>query len=340
MSTDLDVALNEIAEAAGRASRLAPDETDALAVVQRITARVRRRRALQAVSGAAAAAAALGAVGLSAGLLGPSPSLPAARPGAEPGSCGSDVGTLPAADASVGTMVGVPSDDGRGGFSSSPPLGTWGGSEVPIMLTDVVQGRDVNPLPTDTRALLARDGVVVSTSTLRSDLRDVVPGAGSEQVDGSEQWETGTSVLSLGRCDDGRRLPPGDYDLWVLHVRSGMPARTDGPWTLTVAEPLEQIPAPAGLPQEVPLAGGTIASVQDGTATTDDGWVVEVEAPGDDRLAVAAALLDHDPASGRVPVTGPLTRTLGGHVVTVWQSTLPDGAPSLVYRVVPLDVAG
>lgn len=341
MSTYLDDALQEIADAAGRASRLAaPDDTDAVAVVQRITARVRRRRALHAGAGAAAAAGAVGAVGLGAGLLAPGPSLPAARPDAAPGTCGSDVGRLPAADGTVETMVGVPSGDGLAAFTSGSHLGTWGGSETPLTLTDVVQGDDVHTLPTDTRALLVRDDVVVSTSTLTSDLRTVVPGAPLGQDDEETRWGTDGSQLSLGRCDDGRRLPEGDYDLWVLHLRSGEPTRADGPWTITVGERLARIPGPAGFPQDVPLVGGTITSVQEGTATTSTGWVVEVEAPGDDRLSVAAAVLDDDTTAAGAPVTGPLTRTIGEHVVTVWQSTLPDGVPSLVYRVVPLEVAG
>src|SRR5699024_10660992 len=95
MSTRLDLALQELAEAAGATSGFGdPDTSDTVQTVSRLAARVRRRRAVRTARTTAVAASAAGAVALVAPQL-TREVTPAGDPDAAPGTCGSAVTRIP-----------------------------------------------------------------------------------------------------------------------------------------------------------------------------------------------------------------------------------------------------
>ncbi|GEL96815.1 hypothetical protein [Cellulomonas terrae] len=113
-----------------------------------LTGRIRRRRTVRAGVRGGVAVGAVGAVALGAVYVGgrqPSSVLPAARADAEPGTCASDIGLLPAAD--PGRVGLLPSTDGswyQDEPSAIPPQGTDLGTLVGRFMSPVLV-RELSP---------------------------------------------------------------------------------------------------------------------------------------------------------------------------------------------------
>ncbi|WP_136519086.1 hypothetical protein [Cellulomonas telluris] len=356
MSTRLDLALTEIADAAGRATALVePADPTATLTVHRIAARVRRRRAVRAGAAGAVAASAAGA----AALVGPglaSGPVVAARPDAAPGTCGSSVARLPAPDARLAELHVASVSQFEQTPSGSEHLGSWGGTSAVLLAWRgadqdvpahelVLPDAETAPLT----AVLEQDGVVVAVSPASADLVDTdpwyepEPGTTVERflpegVDQDEAVVTHRLTVGLTRCDDpGARLPAGDYGLLLLdRAGSGSTVRAaTAAGTLAVARPAGAPPTglPAGFPGSVPLAGGELVSVRQ----PDPGrWVVQLDRPEEDALGEAEALLrevagdpGHDPGEDGAW----FRHERDGWRVQVLRGQAPSGRPTLTYLV-------
>lgn len=319
MSTRLDLALREVADAAGAGSSLADaDAPGTTALVDSLTARVRRRRAVRTATTGAVAASVVAAVALVVPQL-TREVTPAGDPDADPGACRSGVQTLPAGErdtleVALGhrvrhgvAQVAVP--------GAGEDLGTWQGRSADVMVS-VATIPDAGVGTTRLRLLVTQDDVVVATtdevlsltSTTTSRVREtfLVPSdPDAEDVDVypledvGEWWDaqdvaTGAPraaqgvTLHLAGCRGQGLLPAGPYEVWATTVDSvGVARGASGPWDLTVAEgEPEARTLPDGFP-DVPLVKGRLVTAHRHGA----GWAAEVVAPGTDRAEQATDLL-------------------------------------------------
>lgn len=357
MSTRLDRALHELADAAASDATLGGSDAQATTVtVRRLAAQVRRRRAARATGSAAVAACAAGAVAV----VWPQLSLdvaPAGDPDAPAGTCRSNVETLPVGLANVLSLdLGLVGPDGdtrvdpaRAGYG----LGTWQGGTADLQVR-VTQLPQTAAGPTRLRLLVSRDDVVLATDDTRlagvsvpSDevAREefgltVGPGTSTETVHplagGDEHWwQTSTSSdgelivsqsmsLPLDACDGSGPLPAGTYQVWATTVDAEGDARgAAGPWDLVVAEEVDDVhELPDGFP-DVPLVDGRLVAAH----RHGDGWAAEVVTPGEDRVDVATLLLET--VGERADGTGPggvlTSRPAPGTVVVTREGTALTG---------------
>ncbi|UZN02426.1 hypothetical protein [Cellulomonas sp. S1-8] len=324
MSTRLHLALRDVADAAGDTTAFGdPDDGATTLTVQRLAARVRRRRAVRGAGTAGVAASAVGAVALAGPYLTTQEISPAADPDAAPGTCRSSVATLPTGPSDVLSVeLGYVAANGTSGVDAARAgigLGTWQGgvadlqvavSQLPVGMTD----------PSRLRLLVSQDDVVLGSAQYRLDttitsvpnvLRHEVglaePWAGTDpravyglEPEGDVWWDTlpdeqGTIdvaqrvPLDLVACDGSGGLPLGEYDVWVTTVDSLGAARgSAGPWALTVASDVPTATdLPDGFPRTVPLVDGRVVAAH----RHGDGWAAEVVTLGDDRARLAADLL-------------------------------------------------
>ncbi|MFC8192923.1 hypothetical protein ACFUMH_14790 [Cellulomonas sp. NPDC057328] len=335
MSTRLDQALAEIADAAGHASRLAaPGDATATATVHRITARVRRRRAARATAGGAVAASAVGAVAL----VGPTlqGSVVASRPEAPLGTCGSSLADVrPDPSSDVVLRVFPAGAAGVAGGPAGSDLGTWAGDVVAVEVEEQVEPGDGRAPAEAALDLLVTDGdVVVGTVGTSVDrLVDYGHALDGDASAPARAWAAGGVEVPLEDCDAGDRLPAGPYTVWTLRTpEDGAPELT-GPWPIDVAPaPREVGDLPQDFPRDLPVVGDRIVSVGPHGA----GWGIEVTAQGEDRAAVAAlTLLDAGAVGRNVNLGDDVLRTPSGWDVVVHASTSPDGEESVVYVVQP-----
>ena len=373
MSTRLDLALHEIADAAGDATSFGA--TTGPATVQRLAGRVRRRRAARAATTAAVAAGTVGAVAL----LGPQLALdvvPAADPHAAPGTCASSVTTLPTDGEDV-LDVELGYRNATGASSVHPAtgagLGTWQGgtADLRVAVTQVPAGTTT---PSRLRLLVAQDDVVVGTAqeplaatptttaaVLRTRLPDLDPATATddrpvhglvptadvtwEALDGPDGTVRAVQAvaLDLAACDGTGPLTAGTYDVWATTVDSqGTVRGSSGPWQVTVAPDTPTVDElPEDFPGRVRLVDGRLVAAH----RQGDGWTAEVVTPGDDRVDVAAELLERvatrtDDAGELLgpPFGEPLWGVgveVPGWSVRIIATQAADGEPSVVYVLTP-----
>jgi len=329
LSTRLDLALQELADAAGATSGFGdPDTSTTVQTVARLTARVRRRRTVRGAGTAAVAASAAGAVALVAPQLTRDVS-PAGDPDAAPGTCRSSVTKLPSGPrdplgvelghrAGGGVPVVAPAGAGE-------DLGTWQGRSADLVV-NVSQIPDAGVGATRLRFLVTQEGVVkgltqgplsvTPTSTdevLRTHLATPAP-ATTEDLpvypleDAGHRWqiaETSTGVqrvaqsaaLGFTACDGTGKLPSGTYQVYATIADSVGTARgSAGPWDVEIAQDDEATShdLPDGFPADVPLIPGRLVSAdQHGS-----GWTVEIATPGNDRATIATTMLAHEGLRG------------------------------------------
>lgn len=376
MSTRLDLALREVADAAGAGSSLADaDAPGTTALVDSLTARVRRRRAVRTATTGAVAASVVAAVALVVPQL-TREVTPAGDPDAHPGECRSGVQTLPAGERDTLDVVlghrlelGVAQVAAPG---AGEDLGTWQGRSADLMVS-VSAIPDAGVGTTRLRLLVTQDDVVVGTSnellsltpTTTSQVREQVFGypaaeAGADEdlyplEDVDEWWDarevgadagTGTPRaaqgvrLGLAGCRGSGPLPAGTYQVWATTVDSVGTARgAAGPWDLTIAAgDTETYALPDGFP-DVPLVRGRLVTAHRHGA----GWAAEIVTPGADRARAATDLLVAEAlrVTGTDPTTDSSVRLTGagvglpGWTVQAVASQTPDGDPSVVYILTP-----
>jgi hypothetical protein len=366
MSTRLDLALHEIAEAVGGASAFG-DATapHTVATVRRLTGRVRRRRAVRGVGTAAVAASAAGAVVI----VGPLAERPV--PATSGAACGS-VLDLPTTTGPAGFTIRADTTGAR--LDDGGSFGTRQGEQLAVQVeidvddaTPMTDGapapEQVAPLPTAPELLITDDDVVVTESVLAPATVAGSDGGGPgtwsatdgpATTAGGATWHAtaGNGHVSVGwsdlvdlvSCTTGEALTPGAYEVWASRIGDDGRTRTVGPFDLTLVaeQPAVTSSLPADFPSEVPLVGGRLGAV----ARAGGAWTVEVETPGDDRAEVARALLDRAATrqvDGFGGSTSEVTTTpdgglvVGRWAVTVAASTTADGSPSVVYRLTPQD---
>ena len=358
MSTRLDLALQEIADAAGDATAFGDDTAaSTVATVRRLTGRVRRRRAVRGAGTAAVAASAAGAVVLVGPQLTVDPT-----PAVAPGACGTTFtgagGDAGDAGFTIGVDTGdVPVPDGSTSF------GTWQGRalevsvKIDVPLPEGATPDDTGTVPVEQPAspdlVLTRDDVVVAETVLDPPL--VADQAGSawgasaegapvplvgQQVEDGELSLVWASSVDVVACDTGGTLPSGDYEVWATHAGPDGVERVVGPYDLTLAPEQPSVAAslPADFPSGVPLVGGRLVS-----ATRDGGrWTVEVATPTTDRQRVAQSLLSGAAlrtggASGQIRTAPDGGIVLDGWSVLVTPTTTSGGEPSVVYVLTPTD---
>ncbi len=327
MSTRLDLALHDLADAAGDASTFGdPHALRTVATVSRLTGRVRRRRTARGAGTAAVAASAAGAVALVGPHLGTDVS-PAVDPDAAPGTCGSSLSALPLADDEDPTVEASAwmSEDGLGVLRDGG-LGAWQGATAELMAS-VTQTVVDGTAPAVAATLLLTDGdvvVAVADAAVPASAVTAAPvgtSAGEDQTtvvvdpgDGTVpevRWTTaggdGRSVASartvrlpLTSCA-GEPLPAGRYEVRgaaaVLGIADahGEPHLGSESWWIDIAKDQPPVTGlPDGFPTDVPLIGGRLVSAQ----RHGDGWAAEVATPGDDRLTVASDLVATVAVSG------------------------------------------
>jgi len=374
MSTRLDLALHELADAVSDTTTFGdPTSVGTGVTVHRIAASVRRRRAARHAGTAAVAASAVGAVALAGPRL-TTDGVPVAD--APPGTCRSALGLLPVAPGALDVTLGYIAADGSSTTTSGDgaTLGTWQGDTAQVhaqRLVDVAGDAPAQIAPEAVDLLVAQDGVVVATSPadvpdLRIDPLEAddpasafgfVEDAGTDGawygLLGDGRLEVGWSaLLDLTSCLTGDRLPAGTYDVWAAQESDGVVRRTAGPWSVTATAAQPAVTGlPDGFPAEVPLVGGRLVAAH----PHGSGWAAEIETPGDDRAALANALLTDAAAAGGSTSHGfaveesetlarALTYTytfdqdgvrLPGWTVRVVPSHTVDGAPSVVYVLRP-----
>ena len=374
MSTRLDLALQELADAAGATSGFGdPDTSTTVQTVARLTARVRRRRTVRGAGTAAVAASAVGAVAF----VGPRLTVdvaPAADPDAAPGTCRSSVTTLPSGqDDALDVWLGPLTYDYTGEVrAATADLGTWQSGTADLQVT-VFQVPEGTTGPTRLRLLLAQDDVVLGSGQAPLTTTPTTADAVIRSMTGTEPWGatedrpvyglesaddlwwtttqaregvTGVAqdmALDLTACDGSGPLDAGTYDVWATTVDSQGDARgSSGPWEVTVALQEPRVDdLPEDFPDHVRIIDGRLVTAHRHGA----GWAAEVVTHGDDRAKVAAHLLEQvalppsDETSllaetRNVPLGGSATHVRGWVVWTIPSQT-PDGEPSVVYVLIP-----
>lgn len=320
-----------------------------------VTARVRRRRRVRAGVHAGIGVAAAGAVALTANQLTQPTSLaglPAARPGAAAGECGSKIsefahpaqagaGLLPATATQPEDQQVVPPTGGDLGTS----IASW--LEVQVVEHTAVPQQQI-PEPStpdpDVRLYVVHDGTVVANDAAGAQR------AVSISYDPVQSTADSVIIQRLVSCaHDGARLPAATYQVYVGYGGSSpasAPVSVAGPWTLTVAHPRALTGLPHGFPRALPLIGGRIESAR---ALTGGGWVVNVATDATDATTAAGELLASVATDAATWLTTPYGRTVdatasdvpveladgSSWTVQVKPNRTYDGDPLLSYVVTP-----
>lgn len=335
MSTRLDLALHDLADAAADTSRFGdPDTSATVLTVHRLAARVRRRRAARAAGTAAVAASVAGAVALVVPQL-TRDVTPAGDPDADPGACRSAVSRIPSGPKDeLGVELGYQSmstpriDTAAAGQD----LGTWQGRSADLVVS-ISQIPEAGVGATRLRLVLTEDGVVVGAAqelmsltptttgeVLRTQLGDPVASTADQPEvypleETRDRWwqpavtSTGAvrvaqnTSLGFAACDGSGQLSPGTYQVYATTVDAVGTARgAAGPWDLEIAQddPTRHH-LPDGFPDEVPLIDGRLVTAHRHGA----GWAAEVVTPGQDRALVATRLLAEAARDGDDTATSP-----------------------------------
>jgi len=315
-----------------------------------LASRIRRRRVVRHGVRGAVATGAVGAVVLvgTRGTWDPDVRLPAADPGAAPGTCGSDIAALPQAGAAAGVEL-VWTLGSHTSESGPPPreLGSLFGRHlragvvVPPSAVGLSGGAAAQPLldePATTspgvQVLVTHDGTVVSIPKDPFGTFDLVD---DEQAMGFLRADL-TVCTDHGAGSDP--LPAGRYALYASYRDAATGDVTAaGPWSVSLEDGPGRLAAglPADFPDEVAVLDGRLATA----SREDDGWLVEVVVDALDSASAAETLLqDHGArANGKLRdglVAGMDLLDTRHWRVSVFSSTTPDGEPSVVYQIAPL----
>lgn len=363
--TDLARTLHDAVDGAGTTSLLghARPEGDAVGeVVGHLATRIRTRRAVRAGARAGVGLVTVGAIaafgGQIVGRRGADDLLPAAVPGAAPGTCGSSVATLVATGGPVRTASLAVVADGSSVVTADVPLGPFVGRHLPAYAslpteTDPSGGAATNvsgyPDGTTRTVVIARDDTVVAVLSASKDLALVLTdrqaGFAIPLGDGSAPNLATCATSGSAGGDD---LPAGSYRAYavVQHPDASVPggvARAVGapiPLTLLPTAP-RMSGLPDAFPADVPIIGGRLLEATQLDGSLASGWVVTVAVDGTDGFTRAVDALRgfsptwrtiSDPASPDDSVGA----TIGRWDVTVHSGLTTDGQSTVVYRLTPM----
>lgn len=361
MTTDLARTLRDAVDGASTTYLLghARPEADTVAdLVGHLAARIRRRRAVRAGARAGVGLVTVGAIaafgGQIVGRRGADDVLPAAVPGAAPGTCGSSVATLvPTGDAAVSATLSTAYDES--GTASDVPLSPLVGRHLPafVMLTgETVKKRSVGgvtPLPDGgTRdVVIVRGGTVVATLPATMDgMAHWTDQPGSVLRVGTES-EPNLVTCATSRSAGGEPLPAGSYTAYPvveyrdMSVPSGTARAVGAPILLTLLPPEPPLSGlPDAFPADVPIIGGRLLEASELDGTLASGWLVTVAVDGVDGVTRALdSLRGFAPRWQKISIpssaTDTVAATIGSWDVAAHAGLTDDGQSTVVYRLTP-----
>lgn len=369
MTIDLGRTLHDAVDGAGTTYLLghARPEADVVGdLVGHLAARIRTRRAVRAGARAGVGLVTVGAIaafgGQIVGRRGADDLLPAAVPGAAPGTCGSSVATLVPSGGAVPTASLAVAADGSGIVNADVPLGPFVGRNLPAyarLPSEPDPLRSVGADGSSTTAsypdgrtrsvVIARGDTVVAVLPASKDLQLiwVDQQAGSAIPVGNGSAPNLVTCATRGSAGGGDALPAGSYTAYPVveysdsSVPGGIVRAVGAPSPLTL---LPTAPAMSGLPDafpvDVPIIGGRLVEATELDGSLASGWVVTVAVDGTDGFTRAVdALRGFSPTwqTTGVPASGGDTAgaTVGRWDVAVHAGLTDDGQPTVMYRLTP-----
>ncbi|HEX5331798.1 MAG TPA: hypothetical protein VFW79_04070 [Cellulomonas sp.] len=364
MTIDLARTLHDAVDGTGTTYLLGhagPQQDTVAETVGHLATRIRTRRAVRAGTRAGVGLVTVGAIAAFGGQLvgrrGADDLLPAAVPGAAPGTCGSSVADLVATGGADWTASLVFVGNGSGLVAADVPLGPFVGRHLPAFsslptATDAAggAGATVSASPDGTtQIVVAHDGTVVAVLPVSQELPMVV----TDRQAGFALPVGGGSVPDLVTCATGRSaggedLPAGTYSAYTVaqHPDASVPggvARAVGariPLTLLpTAPPMSGLPA--AFPADVPIIGGRLVEATQLDGSLASGWIVTVAVDGTDGFTRAVDALDqYSPTWRAISSTASPDDSVGAIIgrwdVTVRSGLTADGQSTVIYRLTPM----
>jgi len=369
MTIDLGRTLHDVVDGACTTSLLghARPEGDAVGeVVGHLATRIRTRRAVRAGARAGVGLVTVGAIaafgGQVVGRRGTDDLLPAAVPGAAPGTCGSSVADLVATGAAVPTASLAVAADGSEIVNADVPLGPLVGRNLPAYVrlpgepdpvgSGGAAGSSTTTSSPDGRTrsvVIARGDTVVAVLPTSKDLQLV----GVDRQAGTAIPVGNGSAPNLVTCATsgsagGDELPAGSYTAYAVveHPDASVPggiARSvcaSTPLTLlATAPPMSGLPD--AFPVDVPIIGGRLVEATELDGSLASGWVVTVAVDGTDGFTRAVdALRGFSPTWQTISVPASpgdaVAATVGRWDVAVHSALTTDGQSTVVYRLTPM----
>lgn len=365
MTIDLARTLHDAVDGTGATFLLGhgrPDQDAVAETVGHLATRIRTRRAVRAGTRAGVGLVAVGAIAAFGGQLvgrrGADDLLPAAVPGAAPGTCGSSVADLVptggtdlsvelsrsaaydesgkrAADAGVlGPRVGR---DLAAIVKVSPSLGS--AADLPGVSVDA--GSTVYQSVIRPSVVVIHQGTVVAALVQASSVESRVQAPRQKPTALMAQVAAQLVTCATNRDPGGVALPAGSYEFYPV-VEYPDFTTTDGigravgaaiPVTLLPEVP-PLVGLPAGFPTDVTVIGGRLIEATHLDGTTASGWTATVAVDGVDGVTRAVAALGYWPASaGSTQLEAPTPD--GRWQVRVTDGVTSDGVATVVYRISP-----
>jgi len=362
MTIDLARTLHDAVDDAGTTHLLGhprPGQDTVGETVGHLAARIRTRRAVRAGTRAGVGLVAVGAIAAFGGQLvgrrGADDLLPAAVPGAAPGTCGSSVADLVATGGVLPTDSVVFVGEWSGSVTADVPLGPFVGRRLPAFAslpttTGTSDGASLSVAPAGTmEVVIAHDETVVAVVPASRDLQ-----VSARNRDVGVAFPVGEgSAPDLVTCatsgsTGGEDLPAGSYSAYAVVENPDASVPGGVARTVSARIPLTLLPTaapmsglPAAFPADVPIIGGRLVEATQLDGSLASGWIVTVTVDGTDGLMRAVdALHAYSPTWRSVSVPASpddsAGATIGTWDVTVRSGLTADGEATVVYRLTPL----
>lgn len=365
MTIDLARTLHDAVDGTGTTVLLghARPQPDAVAdTVAHMAGRIKARRAVRAGARAGVGLVTVGAFAAFGGQLvgrrGADDLLPAAVPGAAPGTCGSSVADLVStggADIAVDLTRSAPYDELGGRSADAHVLGPLVGRDLAAIVRVAPGPTSTVDLPgittsggvTSFRDVIRTNVIVVHHNTVVA----VMPASTRQARTESSTPKPTTTLLAqvsahLVTCEtsqDSRStvLPEGSYEFYPVAEYpdptgpDGLGRSVGGPLIVSVLPETPLLSGlPAGFPTDVPVIGGRLLEAKPLDGTTASGWTVTVAVDGIDGVTRAIDALGYWPESaGSLQLDAPTAD--GRWQVRVTAGVTSDGGATVVYVVNP-----
>ena len=362
MTIDLARTLHDAVDGTGTTVLLghARPQPDAVAdTVAHLAGRIKARRAVRAGARTGVGLVTAGAIAAFGGQLvgrrGADDLLPAAVPGAAPGTCGSSVADLVATSGTMPTDSLVFVGERVGPVNADVPLGPFVGRHLPAFTsltttTDTPAGSSLLIAPEGTlEMVIAHDETVVAMVAASQDLQVTVTNQElGVALPAGESSVPNLVTCATSRSTGGEDLPAGSYSAYAVTQNPDASVPGGVARTVSTRIPLTLLPTaapmsglPATFPADVPIIGGRLVEATELDGGLASGWVVTVAVDGTDGLTRAIDALHgyaptwrsfSDPASPD-DTAGAI---IGTWDVTVHSGLTADGEPTVAYRLTPL----